>query len=212
VNSCCPPTVVLLHKIGAILVLRYMYNVQLESAGTFVPEVNTYRIADYLFCMYAVSMHGCHVGMRLPAYQGLPVFNDTIGVLAYAGCDAGLCAHAVYACSVCMVAHDCWDGAQVCAYRCIVSYESALLQDFSLCILQKHNCLGKDVRPLCAPACGRLRLRNLDNTLDIRAATAWHQMAMFQTMQRHARDMTMPLGHRQISRVHVPMTLTCQMT
>ena len=38
---------------------------------------------------------------------------------------------------------------QVCAYRCIVSYESALLQDFSLCILQKHNCLGKDAR---APA------------------------------------------------------------
>ncbi|KAK9839677.1 hypothetical protein WJX81_005418 [Elliptochloris bilobata] len=37
---------------------------------------------------------------------------------------------------------------QVCAYRCIVSYESAPLQDFSLCILQKHNCLGKDA---CIP-------------------------------------------------------------
>ena len=31
---------------------------------------------------------------------------------------------------------------QVCSFRCIVSYESALLQDFSLCILQKNNCLG----------------------------------------------------------------------
>jgi len=31
----------------------------------------------------------------------------------------------------------------VCSYRCIVSHESQLLKDFSLCILQKHNCLGK---------------------------------------------------------------------
>ncbi len=33
--------------------------------------------------------------------------------------------------------------SQVCSYRCIVSHESQLLEDFSLCILQKHNCLGK---------------------------------------------------------------------
>ncbi len=31
---------------------------------------------------------------------------------------------------------------QVCSYRCITSYESPQLADFSLCILQKHNCLG----------------------------------------------------------------------
>ena len=31
---------------------------------------------------------------------------------------------------------------QVCSYRCIASYESPLLADFSLCVLQKHNCLG----------------------------------------------------------------------
>ena len=31
---------------------------------------------------------------------------------------------------------------QVCSFRCIVSYESKLLEDFSLCILQKNNCLG----------------------------------------------------------------------
>ncbi len=31
---------------------------------------------------------------------------------------------------------------QVCSFRCIVSYESQLLEDFSLCILQKNNCLG----------------------------------------------------------------------
>ena len=32
---------------------------------------------------------------------------------------------------------------QVAQYRCIASHESALLEDFSLCILQRHNCLGK---------------------------------------------------------------------
>ena len=31
---------------------------------------------------------------------------------------------------------------QVCSYRCIASYESPKLADFSLCVLQKHNCLG----------------------------------------------------------------------
>jgi hypothetical protein len=31
---------------------------------------------------------------------------------------------------------------QVCSYRCIASHESPALEHFSLCILQKHNCLG----------------------------------------------------------------------
>lgn len=31
---------------------------------------------------------------------------------------------------------------QVCSYRCIASYETPALAAFSLCILQKHNCLG----------------------------------------------------------------------
>ena len=31
---------------------------------------------------------------------------------------------------------------QVCSYRCIVSHESPQLEDFSLCILQRNNCLG----------------------------------------------------------------------
>ena len=34
---------------------------------------------------------------------------------------------------------------QVCSYRCIVSHESPKLQDFTLCVLQRNNCLG-----LCA--------------------------------------------------------------
>lgn len=44
--------------------------------------------------------------------------------------------------------YDTWDSfseqarcVQVCSYRVIASYESDLLEQFSLCILQKHNCL-----------------------------------------------------------------------
>ncbi|KAI3996221.1 hypothetical protein MKX01_026689 [Papaver californicum] len=33
---------------------------------------------------------------------------------------------------------------QVCNYRCIASYESSNLEAFSLCVLQKHNCLELD--------------------------------------------------------------------
>ena len=43
----------------------------------------------------------------------------------------------------------------MCSYRCIVSYESPLLEAFSLCILQKHNCLRLDAevrnRPVVQP-------------------------------------------------------------
>lgn len=31
---------------------------------------------------------------------------------------------------------------QVCSYRVIASYESPLFENFSKCILQRHNCLG----------------------------------------------------------------------
>ena len=38
--------------------------------------------------------------------------------------------------------------------RCIASYESPQLEQFSLCVLQKHNCLGlhADIPPLPDPA------------------------------------------------------------
>ncbi|XVE83257.1 hypothetical protein DITRI_Ditri16bG0073200 [Diplodiscus trichospermus] len=35
---------------------------------------------------------------------------------------------------------------QVCNYRCIASYESPKLEAFSLCVLQKHNCLDLDAK------------------------------------------------------------------
>ncbi|KAF5727675.1 Violaxanthin de-epoxidase-related [Tripterygium wilfordii] len=35
---------------------------------------------------------------------------------------------------------------QVCNYRCIASYESQNLEAFSLCVLQKHNCLQLDAK------------------------------------------------------------------
>ena len=48
--------------------------------------------------------------------------------------------------STCRTALDCMNECafndQVCTYRCIASYESSALEAFSLCIIQKHNCLG----------------------------------------------------------------------
>ncbi len=35
---------------------------------------------------------------------------------------------------------------QVCSYRCIASHETAQFEAFSLCILQKNNCLGLNVK------------------------------------------------------------------
>ncbi|KAK3030468.1 hypothetical protein RJ639_039153 [Escallonia herrerae] len=35
---------------------------------------------------------------------------------------------------------------QVCNYRCIASYESPTLEEFSLCVLQKNNCLGLEAK------------------------------------------------------------------
>ncbi|CAH1429470.1 unnamed protein product [Lactuca virosa] len=44
---------------------------------------------------------------------------------------------------------------QVCNYQCIASYESPILEEFSLCVLQKHNCLDLDAKipekPLVPP-------------------------------------------------------------
>lgn len=57
--------------------------------------------------------------------------------------------------TTCRTALDCLNGCafndQVCSYRCIASYESPALEAFSLCILQKHNCLGLDAQIPTAP-------------------------------------------------------------
>lgn len=42
--------------------------------------------------------------------------------------------------------NECSPVDQVCNYRCIASYESPTLEAFSLCVLQKHNCLGLDAK------------------------------------------------------------------
>ncbi|KAH7297711.1 hypothetical protein KP509_25G007800 [Ceratopteris richardii] len=52
--------------------------------------------------------------------------------------------------------NNCAPTDQVCSYRCIASYECSELEAFSLCVLQKHNCLGlsaeipsqPDVKPM----------------------------------------------------------------
>ncbi|XP_077221359.1 violaxanthin de-epoxidase-like protein [Tasmannia lanceolata] len=51
--------------------------------------------------------------------------------------------------------NNCAPTDQVCSYRCIASYESPTLEAFSLCVLQKHNCLELDseiaTRPYVPP-------------------------------------------------------------
>ncbi|KAK7247502.1 hypothetical protein RIF29_42385 [Crotalaria pallida] len=42
--------------------------------------------------------------------------------------------------------NECSPVDQVCNYRCIASYESANLEAFSLCVLQKHNCLELEAK------------------------------------------------------------------
>ncbi|PRQ49038.1 putative violaxanthin de-epoxidase [Rosa chinensis] len=42
--------------------------------------------------------------------------------------------------------NECSPVDQVCNYRCIASYESPVLEAFSLCVLQKHNCLDLDAK------------------------------------------------------------------
>lgn len=55
----------------------------------------------------------------------------------------------------CKAGLDCLQGCkfndQVCQYRCIVSYETPQFTDFSLCILQKHNCRSLSAVPPTIP-------------------------------------------------------------
>ncbi|EFN53021.1 hypothetical protein CHLNCDRAFT_26298, partial [Chlorella variabilis] len=72
-------------------------------------------------------------------------------------CMLGKCGGQIFRCvtdATCKTALDCLQGCEfndqaggsaggmVCSYRCITSYESRLLEEFSLCIIQKHNCFG----------------------------------------------------------------------
>jgi hypothetical protein len=56
----------------------------------------------------------------------------------------------------CKAALDCLTGCglndQVCSYRCIVSYESQKFEAFSLCVMQRHNCLGNMAQRPVLPA------------------------------------------------------------
>ncbi|XP_058074856.1 violaxanthin de-epoxidase, chloroplastic [Magnolia sinica] len=47
---------------------------------------------------------------------------------------------------------------QVCSYRCIASYESPNLEAFSLCVLQKNNCLALDAKIPAKPYVPPMRM------------------------------------------------------
>jgi len=52
---------------------------------------------------------------------------------------------------------ECGLNDQVCSYRCIVSHETPLFEQFSLCNLQKHNCLGNHAERPLLPAIAPMR-------------------------------------------------------
>ena len=77
-----------------------------------------------------------------------------------------------------------WVCIQVCSYRCIVSHESQLLEDFSLCILQKHNCLGKSAEIPALPdppPMGSFREQPLSHDLAEALFIGWLGVAPFAT-------------------------------
>ena len=57
----------------------------------------------------------------------------------------------------------------MCSYRCIVSHESPLFEAFSLCNLQKHNCLGHSAE--------RPRLPEVGPMAKFRGQTLTHEQA-----------------------------------
>lgn len=74
------------------------------------------------------------------------------------------CGREVVACVTdpqCKAALDCLTECglndQVCSYRCIVSYETPLFEQFSLCNLQKHNCLDNHAERPQLPAISPMR-------------------------------------------------------
>lgn len=79
--------------------------------------------------------------------------------LANIACMARNCGNEVVSCvsdPQCKAALDCLEACslndQVCSYRCIVSYESPKFEQFTLCVLQKHNCLGNSAERPQQPA------------------------------------------------------------
>lgn len=57
---------------------------------------------------------------------------------------------------------------QVCAYRCITSYETQSMEKFSLCVLQKNNCMRKSAEIPALPDPAPLaRFRGKDVTHDV---------------------------------------------
>ncbi|XP_054805600.1 violaxanthin de-epoxidase, chloroplastic [Prosopis cineraria] len=65
---------------------------------------------------------------------------------------------------------------QVCNYRCIASYESPNLEAFSLCVLQKNNCLELDAKipdKPCVPPMVEFRGKNLCHDMSEDLFVGW---------------------------------------
>jgi hypothetical protein len=121
-----------------------------RDAAALVEELyGRYTSDDLLFCFLILINQAVYQ----PGSRPVPaVANSTTGQGAGAGtlqCMVSKCGKEIVSCvgdATCRTALGCLQACrfndQVCSYRCIASYESPQLEAFSLCILQKHNCLG----------------------------------------------------------------------
>lgn len=115
------------------------------EASKLIKELYSRRTADdFLYC-FLVLINSAVRPVPMIA-NSTKQANAGIKELS---CMVSKCGKEIFQCftdSTCRAGLDCLNGCsfndQVCSYRCIVSYESPQFQAFSLCILQKHNCLG----------------------------------------------------------------------
>lgn len=118
-----------------------------RAAVESIMELYGRKSSDDLFYSFLVFIN---VALQpVPAVQNSTKRSDA--GLSELYCMVSKCGSEIFQCVTdpeCKTALDCLNSCsfndQVCSYRCIASYESVPLQEFSLCILQKHNCLGMD--------------------------------------------------------------------
>lgn len=118
-----------------------------RAAVDSIMELYDRKSSDDLFYSFLVFINAAL--QPVPAVQNSTKRSDAGLPELY--CMVSKCGNEIFQCVTdpeCKTALDCLNSCsfndQVCSYRCIASYESVPLQEFSLCILQKHNCLGLD--------------------------------------------------------------------
>jgi len=124
---------------------------KLQNRRTYetVQEVKGRRSTDDILFLLLVLINEYY-----PPFQGqlssvVSATSSEKTGLGELGCMCSKCGKQMASCltdPTCKKALDCLNKCksndQVCAYRCITSYETDRFQDFAFCILQRNNCMG----------------------------------------------------------------------